>query len=238
MRPRIAAPTFRAPRSNCSPPLETALPVARLAPRRHFAAPNRNPIGSPNRRWPRALDCPPPSRGFFPELPPAETAGQSLPLSITTALSSLSSPRTVPRASSNLLRPHVPLRDRQVSPLAAARLRSRNSSLVESYLFSQVLTLLKRCGKDRRSTPPPMWRRPIPRASPIAKTSPYLLCGARILRLGALAAVCAEDGYFHAAVLFAIASRFFVIHRLVFAETHDLDAVDRHVLLRHQIVLH
>src|SRR5579859_1909795 len=47
-----------------------------------------------------------------------------------------------------------------------------------------------------------------------------LLRGTGILCRAALSTVGAEDGYLHAPVLLAIAARFFVVHRLVFAQTH------------------
>src|SRR5258708_31695505 len=65
-----------------------------------------------------------------------------------------------------------------------------------------------------------------------------LLCGAGALRGRALATVSAEDGYFHATVLLPVVSGLFIVHRLVFAESDDLNAVHGHIVLRHKISLH
>src|SRR5260370_12434473 len=65
-----------------------------------------------------------------------------------------------------------------------------------------------------------------------------LLRGAGVLRCGALPAVCAEDSHFHASILLPVVSGLFVVHRLVFAESHDLNAVHGYVVLRYQIRLH
>src|ERR1700704_6986239 len=54
----------------------------------------------------------------------------------------------------------------------------------------------------------------------------------------ALATVGAENSYFNATVLLPVVSGLFIVHRLVFAESDDLNAVHGHIVLRHKIRLH
>src|SRR5260370_18673824 len=62
-----------------------------------------------------------------------------------------------------------------------------------------------------------------------------LLCGTGVLCCRAWPAVRAEDGHLHAAVLLPVVPGLFVIHRLVLAESDDLDAVHGHIALRYKI---
>src|SRR5260370_2513674 len=64
-----------------------------------------------------------------------------------------------------------------------------------------------------------------------------LLCGTGVLCCRAWPAVRAEDGHLHAAVLLPVVPGLFVIHRLVLAESDDLDAVHGHIALRSKIGL-
>src|SRR5258708_40130623 len=65
-----------------------------------------------------------------------------------------------------------------------------------------------------------------------------LLRGAGALGGRALATVGAENSYFNATVLLPVVSGLFIVHRLVFAESDDLNAVHGHIVLRHKISLH
>src|SRR5260370_31033237 len=65
-----------------------------------------------------------------------------------------------------------------------------------------------------------------------------LLCGSGALRGRAWPAIRAENGHLHAAILLPVLPGLFVVHWLVFAQSHDLDAVHGHVVLRYEIGLH
>src|SRR5260370_28666735 len=65
-----------------------------------------------------------------------------------------------------------------------------------------------------------------------------LLCGSGALRGRAWPAIRAEHGHLHAAILLPVVPGLFVVHWLVFAQSHDLDAVHGHVVLRYEIGLH
>src|SRR5712664_2470394 len=65
-----------------------------------------------------------------------------------------------------------------------------------------------------------------------------LLCGSGALRGRAWPAIRAEHGHLHAAILLPVVPGLFVVHWLVFAQPHDLDAVHGHVVLRYEIGVH
>src|SRR6266404_1924846 len=65
-----------------------------------------------------------------------------------------------------------------------------------------------------------------------------LLGRAGALRSSALSSIRAEDGYFDATILLPIISRFFVVDRLILAESDDLNAIDGDIMLRYEVGLH
>src|SRR6266404_6068848 len=65
-----------------------------------------------------------------------------------------------------------------------------------------------------------------------------LLGRAGVLRRCALSSIRAEDGYFDATILLPIIARFFVVDRLILAESDDLDAIDGNIMLRYEVGLH
>src|SRR5258708_19556706 len=97
-------------------------------------------------------------------------------------------------------------------------------------------SLFRKSSIRSRDTPPGFAA--IARSSRRVNTVTGLLCGAGVLRRGAWPAVRAEDGYFHTAVLLPVVAGLFVVHGLVFAESHDFDSVHRDVVLRPNVGLY
>src|SRR5260370_17149100 len=64
-----------------------------------------------------------------------------------------------------------------------------------------------------------------------------LLCGSGALRGRAWPAIRAEHGHLHAAILLPVVPGLFVVHWLVFAQSHALYAVHGHGVLRYAIGL-
>src|SRR5450432_1753202 len=67
---------------------------------------------------------------------------------------------------------------------------------------------------------------------------PLLAALLRLRRLCGLGSVGAEHRHFHTTVLFTSLTAFAFVNRLVLAETHDLNAVHRHIVLADEVGLH